>query len=554
MSGDSVTEEKKAIPFALLAPLAFVQFVDSVSYMVTAPSIVFYVLENGGSLDMYGLVLASFSFSSFCAKPVLGYFCDAGHGKFRTLYLISLGVAALGGLTYFAASAFPSKTALILLLLGRILGGVGAANSTLGFTYIAHVVDKSVFTQATSLLSLVRIVGMAIAPAFNVLLNDMNFSIDLFGYNLEVTPLNAVGLFLALFNTIAIVGMIFLFVEPDTAPHDDKKGKENDAALEKQESGFWASLFSMEIVVPVLSIFQMNANFQLIETGLAPAANDSLGWGPVGISAFFGAQSICIFVAILITFDLSRRGVKDETLLLIGLIFAVIGNALVYFLWTNPTTPILFFIPVVVACLGFPFSVGPTRSLFTKSCAKNSTLSTNTGSMQAMLSMDASIAGFLAPGFISAFVLRTPEQVEASSDNRELTAWALYAPALSLITLAGHVFVTYVLKAYKEEEEDDELENLPSETTDLLGEKKGPKHQLLHFNSRTQSARLHSASIMGIPQITYDEFESNRKHAALRRKSTGGMNSATVSVIQEASESLLASSKGKPNYRASSYV
>ena len=48
-----------------LVALALIQLVDAISYMVVAPSIIFYVLQVGGTMDQYGLILSSFSFASF---------------------------------------------------------------------------------------------------------------------------------------------------------------------------------------------------------------------------------------------------------------------------------------------------------------------------------------------------------------------------------------------------------------------------------------------------------------------------------------------------------
>ena len=46
-------------PYYKLSPLALVGLTDAISYMVTAPSIVFYVLGNGGSYEAYGAILSS---------------------------------------------------------------------------------------------------------------------------------------------------------------------------------------------------------------------------------------------------------------------------------------------------------------------------------------------------------------------------------------------------------------------------------------------------------------------------------------------------------------
>jgi MFS transporter, ceroid-lipofuscinosis neuronal protein 7 len=132
---------------------------DAISFMVVAPSLVFYVTEQlGGSNTVYGIILSAFSFMSFCGKPTLGYWSDATGGTFRKPYLCSIVIAGVGGILYFvasqdvviAASSSDTKTlGLALVLVGRLLGGVGAANATLGFSYIALVVPPSQLTQAS---------------------------------------------------------------------------------------------------------------------------------------------------------------------------------------------------------------------------------------------------------------------------------------------------------------------------------------------------------------------------------------------------------------------
>lgn len=47
---------------------------------------------------------------------------------------------------------------------------------------------------------------------------------------------------------------------------------------------------------------------------------------------------------------------------------------------------------------------------------------------------------FSTPGFVAAYVIRSPEQVEASTDNLELTALALYGPVLCALSLFGLYF------------------------------------------------------------------------------------------------------------------
>ncbi len=143
-----------------LIALVLSGIVDAISYMVVTPSLVFYVTSCGGTKEQYGLIMSSFSFSSFCFKPVLGAWSDAS--GFRVPFLTSLGISTLGGLVYLAASALPyGRPAIGAILAARLLGGCGAANSALGFAYVARGTPREEQTSVNSMLSMMRILGVS---------------------------------------------------------------------------------------------------------------------------------------------------------------------------------------------------------------------------------------------------------------------------------------------------------------------------------------------------------------------------------------------------------
>jgi ceroid-lipofuscinosis MFS transporter 7 len=211
-----------------------------------------------------GLALSAFSFASFCGKPALGYWIDARGGKFRLAYFASITLAALGGLLYFLASAFEAKPGIAtqLILWGRILGGFGAANQALGFTYLAIVVSPEKQTQTSSILSMTRILGMAAGPGFNVLLAKVHGNISLGGYSFALTPLNTVGIFLAASNLLGMIVVFFLLDEPPERKKPDITGKGV-----KGENDKWEALKAfccIEILLPVYTVFVINSSFQLL--------------------------------------------------------------------------------------------------------------------------------------------------------------------------------------------------------------------------------------------------------------------------------------------------
>lgn len=134
---------------------------------------------------------------------------------------------------------------------------------------------------------MVRVLGMVTAPGFNVVLKHIDVTFNI-GSTMQVsiTPLNGVGLFLAIGNLMAVFVMYFFLEEPDRDDKDEDEDADGEANGDKAGDGMkstkkkesiWESFLCAEIFVPLLSSFTLNANFQLMETGMAPVASDALG-------------------------------------------------------------------------------------------------------------------------------------------------------------------------------------------------------------------------------------------------------------------------------------
>jgi len=476
-----------------LIALTIVGIVDSISYMLVTPSLVFYVIQNGGDQQQYGLIMSAFSFSSFCTKPFIGWWSDKQ--GFRSPYLVSIAIALIGGVVYLMASALPSGSVAVgAILLARLLSGCGAANSALGFAYVARSVPRSKLTSTTSLLSMCRILGMALGPGLNVLVAYVDVPIT---KNWKLDSLNSVGIILITANLISLLAIYGLLDEPkeeESNDEEDLSKKEDCDAVDEDctssspsTSDILFSFLSMDILVPMLSIFTFNANFQLIETGFAPAANDALGWGPVQSSIALGSLSFLVAINMFSVMKLSKAGVSDSNLLCGGLVASIFAYTSLYFLWTKNSSAWHFYVPIFLGSSSFPYMMVTTRSIFTVSVDSKPALKQYHGFMQAVLSMAASVAGFTTPGIVAAYILRSPDEVEASSDMRELTSVALSAPALSIVVLLGMVYlrVTGAVSDTKSDvkasktvatEESLDRESL-TETSSLLSPSKHPRYK-----------------------------------------------------------------------------
>lgn len=526
-----------------LIALALAGIVDAISYMVVTPSIIFYVLQNGGTKEQYGIILSAFSFASFLTKPVLGGWSD--RRGFRVPYISSLIIATTGGALYLAASALPpGKAAVGMILASRLLGGVGAANSALGFAYIAQVTPQKEQTSVNSLLSMVRILGMTVGPGVNVLIAWVDM--DLFGGAWKLDPLNSVGIILILTNLLAILTVFFLLEEPkpdisrahssdEVEEHvSSRTGSDSESnrdstleltdldSIEYTNAAVFRAIISPETMVPLLSIFAFNAAFQLVETGFAPAAAHALGWGPVNTSGVLGSVSLIIMVDMFFVQQLSSRfEVSDMALLCFGHVLSTVGYSSLFGMWKMGAEVWQFVLPVVVGAGSFPFMAAPTRSIFTQGVSTKPALNNFRGTMQALLSMGASIAGFLTPGFVAKYCLRHSDEVEASSDGREMSVWSLFAPFLSIVTLAGLGYMHLVSKPHVDDQgavlfdslTTDE-EKLLSETSDLLMSSTkrrtsaSAKETSFRISSRVAVHRQSACSFMGITQPSYEHMET----------------------------------------------
>lgn len=193
-----------------------------------------------------------------------GIWVDKGGNKFRTPYITSFLVAILGAFLYFFGNA-PSNpsSAMALILGGRLLSGLGGANQALGYAYIASALPQDQQTRTNTILSMMRIIGMALGPVVNLLLSELNTTIHIFGFEMAVDPLNSVGILLVVGNFLVLTCVVLLLEEP---PEKEKKFPDivgATASSASQTGNLWNGIFKIEIMLPIFILLVINSSFQL---------------------------------------------------------------------------------------------------------------------------------------------------------------------------------------------------------------------------------------------------------------------------------------------------
>jgi hypothetical protein len=188
-----------------------------------------------------------------------------------------------------------------------------------------------------------------------------------------------------------------------------------------------------------------------------------------------------------------------------------------YYLWTYQAPVWHFVVPICLSVSGYPFIASANRSNFTKAVKKNPDLEAFQSMMQAILSMGASVGGFVAPSFVAAFVLRSPDDVDSSIDKHELNPIALYVPITCALCIMGSVYEW--ISGEEEEKMEGEAEMIPTEVTGLVETNRISKRRSTalelaqEFSRQTECNRRQSVELMGVscPFESSEEQELRKK-------------------------------------------
>jgi hypothetical protein len=227
-----------------------------------------------------------------------------------------------------------------------------------------------------------------------------------------------------------------------------------------------------------------------------------------------GTNALLMFFLMMFVMFLSINKVSDTLLVLVGNTLGAVGGVLVYFLWTYQAPVWHFVLPIVLSISGFPFIMSSNRSNFTIAVKSKAELENAQSMMQAIMSMGASVGGFVAPSLVAAFVMKSPEDVEASTHQRELTAAAMYVPISSAMCILALWYQSHVVQR-REKATQEAADAESSERTELL-RSSGPERRRSsvmeigqEFSGQNEANRKSSAEIMGVP-CPFDTIEENK--------------------------------------------
>jgi multidrug resistance protein len=133
-------------------------FVDMVGLAMIVPLLPFYATTFGASAATVGLLISAFSLAQLAVAPVWGRFSDR-YGR-RPAILAGLLVTAVAYLLFGLAQS------VVLLLLSRVVQGIGGGTIGVVQAYVADASEPEQRTKSLGWLSAVTSLGAVVGPAF----------------------------------------------------------------------------------------------------------------------------------------------------------------------------------------------------------------------------------------------------------------------------------------------------------------------------------------------------------------------------------------------------
>jgi multidrug resistance protein len=144
-------------PVKKLVVLMFTAFVDMVGLMIVWPLLPFYGTELGASDFIVGILISAFSIAQLLSAPAWGRFSDQ-KGR-RPAILVGLAISV------FAYLVFAYADSLALLLVARVVQGIGAGTIGVVQAYVADASEPQQRAKSLGWLSAATSLGAIVGPA-----------------------------------------------------------------------------------------------------------------------------------------------------------------------------------------------------------------------------------------------------------------------------------------------------------------------------------------------------------------------------------------------------
>jgi len=312
-----------------------------------------------GSIQFLGFVSSGFSFARFFAAPFFGWWSNKRSHK--EVMLICLCFLIVGNLIF---ALYPPPW---LLLISRVVVGIGAGTLGQSRGYVSQVTTKEQRTRYVAYLTVSQFAGFAVTPGISILLSFLDF--DLFGVErLEADQYSSAGYLLAVLALVSIFVVWFVFKDPPSPPHsttDPELPKEKISLLDRVTSAAKSAPALLKnpdfrkILLFSGLIFATRTAVAVVETASSEISESAFNWSSETLSYFLcGLGLLGTGILIALPSICKQLGTIGEGLLLcVGVFSLALGLTLMMPFQHSMMDKYTF-----VIGLGFTWSVGSALS------------------------------------------------------------------------------------------------------------------------------------------------------------------------------------------------
>src|SRR5579885_665888 len=287
--------------------MALTIFIDFTGFGLVIPLLPFWAEHLGANSFGVGLILTSYALAQFLCTPVLGALSDR-YGR-KHVIMISLGIEVISFALTGLARSLP------LLLLARVVGGIGASNIGSAQAVVSDVTPPEKRAAGMGVIGAAIGIGFVVGPAIGGVLSPHG----------EPTPF-WVALVLALINMLLV-----LLLLPETREKQD-----GETAPRANFGILFPSWNKVTRRKAILSLVLVNLLYTLAFTGMETVfpllTQKNFGWSAIQNGYVFTYIGV---IVVLMQGGLIRQLVKrfgERNLMLAGL--ALLGLGLLLLIWS----------------------------------------------------------------------------------------------------------------------------------------------------------------------------------------------------------------------------
>lgn len=297
-----------------LAVITFLTFVNTLSFGLFIPTFPFICRDLGGSLTIYGALVAIYPIFQFFSAPVLGSLSDRW-GR-RPVLMISYAGSLSGWMLFGLAWMMREQSgisviSLLLIALGRMLDGATAGNQPVLTAYLMDTSDVRIYVRNLGITQSGIGIGMILGP----IISGRSYAA---GYGMAGSALYGCGAML-----IACCLILFL---PDLkrarsgADSGEQKGIRFDYMNDLKESFREKKLACMFI-----GSLMFNIGLSAYNTTISPFVVERFHLPVSDISQFYNFVGIFLFLNQLLLVPIMSRHLTPLSLLASGILLMSAG-------------------------------------------------------------------------------------------------------------------------------------------------------------------------------------------------------------------------------------